>query len=359
MGYAGDIDSTSDTAIEARPSRNRRDAGVTVACLLGSCLLGACATTGNVANIDRVGFEFVGGETVARPATGILGDTPDEIRAHQIAVLSLHPAVAKPSWPIVLLPGFGIVADTYLQTPDGREGWAMDFVRDGHPVYVVEPSHTARSGIDSGFYMRKDANGDTPQLFSWGAKSVWPRWGLGPRYGEQFDDSRWRLEDYPRIVAAFTAIETDRIAGAHQIDYQLESNVAGLVALLQRIGPAILVAHSASGVAAYTIAARNPKLLRAVISVEPLGCLLAVNGTTALPTLSIFGDHMEVRPQMPARREECRQLVAATQAAGMPAQLLDLPALGIRGNSHLMMMENNSREIAMRMLNWLDGLPGR
>lgn len=308
--------------------------------------------------IDYVRFFHVGGDDVRRPSTGIFGNIEDRIRAYQLAVLSLVPATDSPGTPVLMLPGFGIAADTYLETPDGRPGWAMNFVRRGHPVYLVEPSHTTRSGIDSGFYLKPDEKGTTSQLFSWGAAQVWQRWGLGPEYAVPFDNSRFPTEHYDRVVAGFTSIETDRIAGEHTIFYQLESNVAALTALLEDIGPSVLLAHSASGVAAFEVAMRRPDLVRAIIAVEPVGCP-ATDGDKLgkIAILSLFADHMQVRPQMLARREECRQTVAAAQARDAVAAFYDLPAMGINGNSHLMMFENNSSDLAQMMINWLAALP--
>src|SRR5262245_12547334 len=40
--------------------------------------------------------------------------------------------------PLVLVHGSNHTGMTYETTPDGREGWATWFVRQGHPVYVVE-----------------------------------------------------------------------------------------------------------------------------------------------------------------------------------------------------------------------------
>ena len=41
---------------------------------------------------------------------------------------------------------------TYLGTPDGREGWAQYFVRQGYAVYVVDQPGRGRSGYDTASY---------------------------------------------------------------------------------------------------------------------------------------------------------------------------------------------------------------
>ena len=49
---------------------------------------------------------------------------------------------------IVMVHGSNHTGMTYETTPDGREGWATWFVRQGHPVYVVDHSGRGRSGFN-------------------------------------------------------------------------------------------------------------------------------------------------------------------------------------------------------------------
>ena len=44
---------------------------------------------------------------------------------------------------------------------------------------------------------------------------------------------------------------------------------------------------------------------------------------------------------------------AALAAAGFTADVFDLPAMGIKGNTHMLMMDRNSDEIAGRINDWL------
>lgn len=312
----------------------------------------------NLVGVKDISFFYLGGENVERPATGIYGKITDDIHVNQIAVLHLEPATTNPRAPIIMLPGYGLSSDIYLERVDGRDGWAMQFVRRGYPVYLVEPTHTTVSGIDTGFYLKPKNGTGTHQLFSWGIKQAWTRFGLGPKYGILYSDSRFDRKFYTQFVAGFTGVATDAITGKHMIAYQLKSNVDALAALLKKVGPATILVHSASGVPGFVTAEKYPDLVNAVINVEPIGC--PAKHKTALrgvPVLSIFGDHMKTRPQIAARRDECRTMVANVKAEGVPAKFISLPDLGIKGNSHLMMLENNSVQIAGMMLKWLKGIP--
>ena len=48
-------------------------------------------------------------------------------------------------------------------------------------------------------------------------------------------------------------------------------------------------------------------------------------------------------------------LPTAIKAAGGSVDVVDLPKAGIKGNSHMMMMDKNNTEVAALIQNWLEG----
>ena len=50
----------------------------------------------------------------------------------------------------------------------------------------------------------------------------------------------------------------------------------------------------------------------------------------------------------------CKNLADAIVAAGGKAEVVELPDVGIFGNSHMMMAEKNSDEIAQFIVDWID-----
>ena len=72
-----------------------------------------------------------------------------------------------------------------------------------------------------------------------------------------------------------------------------------------------------------------------------------------LPILVLFGDHVDEFPRWATRLKNCRALVAAANAAGGKAELLVLPDIGIKGNTHMLMQDNNSIDIADLLLDWI------
>ena len=308
--------------------------------------LTACSGSESEPGIGQVSAFHLGGREIPVAGSGVEADQTDVTFVGQVAVTALLPEQATARPPIIMLPGFGIAVTSYLETPDGREGWAMDAIRHGHPVYLVEPALSARAGVSPDQSIR---------LFSWGSHNVWRRWGLGEAYPVPFDDGQFPAEYWDDVVKSFAQIQVGDATGRGMIAVQNDDTVNGIRQLLDRIGPSILLVHSASGTPGFEAARNNSDDVLAVVNIEPVGCPTeALEQWDGIPVLSVFGDHMEVRPQMPPRQRNCQTTVDYLQANGTAADMFALPRMGIRGNSHLMMDELNSSELMAMILEWLE-----
>lgn len=133
-------------------------------------------------------------------------------------------------------------------------------------------------------------------------------------------------------------------------------NVLALEALLQRTGPAVLMPHSAGGPVIFNTARRNPELVSAIVVLEPTGCPTAreaVEPIAHIPFLAVYGDYIESRNQT-GRLESCRATAAQIREMGGRGDMLELTEEGIRGNSHMLMQDDNSAGIAARVMDWLE-----
>ncbi len=66
------------------------------------------------------------------------------------------PAKIRHPYPVIFIcGGAGQTGVTALETPDGRPGWAYDFVNQGYTVYVMDYPGRGRSL----FYPNSDADG--------------------------------------------------------------------------------------------------------------------------------------------------------------------------------------------------------
>ena len=109
--------------------------------------MAAESTLGGPLTLEDEGSFFVNGQVITTnfpnaPAMG--SPVPGTMIANQMYVHYRIPAERK-GVPIVMVHGSQHTGMTYETTPDGREGWATWFVRQGHPVYVVDHSGRGRS----------------------------------------------------------------------------------------------------------------------------------------------------------------------------------------------------------------------
>ena len=75
--------------------------------------------------------------------------------------------------------------------------------------------------------------------------------------------------------------------------------------------------------------------------------------TCALPIF--FGDNIDLHPRWVAYRKLDLAYADAVRAAGGKVDVISLPDIDVRGNSHMMMMDKNNLEVAGLIQNWLEG----
>lgn len=205
--------------------------------------------------LARQGYFFVGGCYVE--------SNGGQVRTGQMHVEYQIPEDQTQKWPVVMLAGNTQSGLNYTGTPDGRVGWAQFFLRRGYAVYVVDQPSRARSAHNGD----KDALRVVPskmieRYFTapklaalWPEAALhtqWPGTGVaGDPIFDQFMD-----QVYPSIVQTPLQEQLSRDAGA---------------ALLDRIGPAILLTHSQAGAHGWLMADARPGRVKAIIAIEPSG----------------------------------------------------------------------------------------
>jgi len=53
--------------------------------------------------------------------------------------------------------------------------------------------------------------------------------------------------------------------------------------------------------------------------------------------------------------QSCETFVKQLKSAGGDAEMMHLPKLGIKGNSHMLMQDRNNLQLADLILAWIDG----
>ncbi len=318
-----------------------------------------------------------------------------------------EPETCTQPYPVVMFHGGVQTGTNFTSTPDGRRGWLHDFLRAGYTVYVFEQPERGRSGhaldvVNRADLMRYDAVRVERMFTAPAASAAWPQarhhtqWpGSGCRGDASFDN--------------FFASQVPMLKDRDEIE-RLTRNAG--VALLDRIGPAILLTHSQSGPFGWLLGDARPELVRGIIALEPNGPpffevefqggedffryaeeLSRPYGITRQPltfdppidtacelqpTLSEMPDNPELvrgfLQQEPARKltslagipililvaeasyhasyDHCTS--AFLTQAGVPHYYVALADVGLKGNGHMAMLEENNHETADVMLQWLE-----
>jgi pimeloyl-ACP methyl ester carboxylesterase len=303
--------------------------------------------------LERRGAFFVNDRHAARYGGGT-------ITVGQMYVQYEIPAHAsRRDHPLVLVPGGCHTGAAYDETPDGREGWRSHFLREGFPVYQVEWAGRGASGFDPSVIHRareERAPDLLPRFLHLSHEEIWPAFRFGPEPGVAYQGLRFPLEALDHYHAQLLP-NTEAVLPEGE-----QATTDGLIALLERIGGGIVIGHSRAGNVMLPAAVRRPDLFRALIELEPIGCRglyrdADLAALSQVPFLSVFGDYLEGTMWQPFA-DECRELVEKLTAVGGTASHLPLAEIGIRGNSHMLMMEDNSRDVASLLVRWInDAVP--
>jgi pimeloyl-ACP methyl ester carboxylesterase len=258
---------------------------------------------------------------------------------------------------IVMVHGSGHTGATYETTPDGREGWATYFARKGFPVYVIDHSGRGRSGFDPTPINRARA-GDfdlktLPDIQIAPRERAWVFFRIGATYGTPFPGSQFPLEALDQYTSQLVPNAEAMLPGGGA------NTVKALAALLDKIGPAVVMVHSQSGAYGMDLVRARADKLRAFINVEgnctPVTPEEVSKTFSKVPLLSVWGDnsHGAPGPNGDERRNGCVATVNAVTAARGSARLLLLPEAGQKGNTHMLMLDKNNLAVADLIIGWL------
>jgi len=262
--------------------------------------------------------------------------------------------------PVVMLHGAFQSARSWETTSDGREGFQNIFLRRGFPVYLVDQPRRGRAGNSTVAATIDPAPND--QLFF-----DQFRIGIWPKYfdGVQFDRKPETLNQFFRSVTPNTGL----------YDAGIISNA--MAALFEKTGPGILFTHSQAGGPGWLTAIKSENV-KAIVSFEPGSGFVFPEGElpeempsaagtlkpeavstadfqklTRIPVVIYYGDNIPAEPTERRGEDNWRVRLAmaklwveAINKHGGDAQLVHLPEIGIRGNTHFPFSDLNNVEIA-------------
>lgn len=346
-------------------------------------------------NVASQGFFYAGGKYVGEPGS--------EIMHGAMYVEVMVPKEIRQPYPIVFLHGAGQTGVDWLQTADGRPGWAYDFLDMGYVVYMQDYPARGRSAwvpnYDGNFNMRPAPNleaaftasavrGDFPQAPK---HTQWPGTGLmGDPIFDQF---------------VKTQVQFMGGGGAETQDAMVRDANVALLDMLDT--PVILLTHSQGGMFGWLVADQRPDRVKAIVTFEPAAPPIRGVDNAAVAYLDrggmrwgvanepityepaasspedlrvVLEDEADRPDAVPCylQEEPARQLVNLSDIpvlfmtgegsyhqiydyclakwlnqAGVSTEYYGMEEVGLRGNGHQMMLELNSREIAVFVDDWL------
>lgn len=346
--------------------------------------------------ISKQGYFFVGGKYV---------DVPDgQVMVGQAYIEYQIPKERTKPFPLVMIHGGGMAGANFTGTPDGRDGWAQYFLARGYAVYIMDQVGRGRSSYVTSVYGSTDLHTAqflemrhiAPERFKlWPQAHLHTQWPGTGTVGDPIFD-QFEAQGVPQMTDDALKERLNRDA---------------VVALLDKIGPAVLFPHSQSGSYAWAIADMRPALVKGIVGSEaggppfhevtfqgapdyfkygpltkPWG--LNYNRMNFAPAaadpseLAIVQQEKADAPDLIRcwlQKEPARQLPnlknipillltseasfhatwdhcnsAFLKQAGVDNDFVRLADLGIHGNSHYLMLEKNSLQIAGVIADWLD-----
>jgi pimeloyl-ACP methyl ester carboxylesterase len=245
------------------------------------------------------------------------------------------PARQKGKYPLLLWHGAWLTGATYETTPDGREGWLNYFVKHGWSTYLSDAVERGRAG----WAMYPDVYTSEPIFLT--KENAFERFRIGRGPSNQFPVEA--LDQFAKqAVPRWT---TNNAA-----------TIAAYVALVDKVCPCVVLVHSQSGLFGATVAEMRPEKIAGLIMVEPsngsdLNQAAKLKNT---PVLAIYGDFIDQDPRWSQIRQIGLTYFDAVRAAGGSVDVVDLPKTGIKGNSHMIMMDKNSDQVAGVIQRWLE-----
>lgn len=248
--------------------------------------------------------------------------------------------------PLVFWHGGGMSGAAWETTPDGREGWANYFLRQGWDIYVCDAVERGRSG----FAPFPDIWPEGPVIQT--MEDIYTRFRIGPEAGSD-DIASGELHPYPNTRFPWHYFSSFCQQMVPRWTHTNHAMMAAFQALLLKLGRASIICHSQAGPLALQLAAKMPDEVKALVALEPAGIPEETVDHYQTPSLIILGGNLESSQRWQAL---CKKIQAFCVRYPC-AQLLPLESLGIYGNSHMLMMDNNSEDIAQRVHHWLSAQP--
>lgn len=241
--------------------------------------------------------------------------------------------------PVVLLHGGGMTGTVWEATPDGRPGWLHLLLARGHEVHVIDNVERGRAGFMPGLWPGE------PVLRS--LEDAWSLFRIGPPEGydtgHPFPGQRFPADALAALAKTFAPrwLSTAR------------QQAAAVKAVLDRVGPAILIAHSQGAEPAFEAIGQGARVAHLVL-VEPSAEPDALSSLAGTPVTLVTGDYLDIGPLWRTRSAAWQGFAQDLGALGTPVHRLASGHALAPGHSHLPMHDRGNDAVLDAILATLE-----
>ena len=339
--------------------------------------------TDSILKIKKQGMFSAGGSILHSSGTFDVSDyynsrAGSSLHVDHANVFYQIPVKAK-KLPLIFQHGGAQSKRTWESTVDGREGFQNIFLRKGYGVYLVDQPRIGEAGLST--QAASDAN----------------PWAGNPLYADKtlfmlsrvgvFDGDTPKVFDnaaFPKDEESINQFQRSWTCYTGELDNNI--NADALAALFEKVGDGILVTHSMGGTIGWRTPFRTDKV-KAIVAFEPGGtpflfpegevpeaekATFPILGASAqavpledfmkltkIPIVLYYGDNIQKSSELVGpdkwytELDMAKKFVAAVNRHGGDATLVELPKIGLKGNTHFLMGDLNNDKLADLMAKWL------
>jgi pimeloyl-ACP methyl ester carboxylesterase len=275
-------------------------------------------------------------------------DPNGDFEVEQMYVQYFVPGNQKGKYPLLMWHGGGLTGVCWDTKPDGRPGWMQHFFGAGHAVYVSDAVERGRAS-----WARYPEIFPGPPFFRT-KKEAWEIFRIGPKDSYDVVPAKRVAHEGQRFpIGAFDQFAKQFVPRWTTNDAITQKAYNELV---QKMGPSVVMVHSQAGNFGFHAALAAPDKVKAVIAIEPAGAPAPgpeLDKLKGIPMLVVWGDYVDKQEVWARQQPASVNFAKDLNARGGKVDWIDLPKAGIRGNTHMLMMDDNSDQVAALVQDWL------
>lgn len=241
----------------------------------------------------------------------------------------------------ILIHGGGHTGAIWESTPDGRKGWVHYLLEQGIGVYIVDTAERGRAG----WCPIKEIWPEEAELRT--HEQTWERFRFGAQSGfakkEAFPGQQFPIESFEQLTKY----------NVPRWNSHAQSSINAIGELVMKIGKKCsILAHSQGAEIAMRCLNEHADSIENVILLEPAAFpeMSALTSKEATKIFIVLGDFIDQSTLWSTLKRKAIEYNRELTTAGFPCQILSLPKLGIKGNSHMCMMDKNNKEVLLALL---------